>query len=546
MTRAAIYLRRSEKGEEDKNSSIETQRRETTELLGSKGYTLVDEYSDPGGRSMTLNRPILNRLMLDGKLGKFDTVVIWKWDRFSRELAQATVAIAQLQTYGIKVETVHEQVPDGAVGEFMRQAYLFGGQLQRESIVLNIRAGKKARADAGKLNSRPRPLFGYMFADESHERYIPNPATAPVVQRIFRMALERIPLIRICIILDEERIPTASGNPSRVGPNEQGWRRSGISKLLNNPAYMGHMQKYRMETYVMTLPDPDTGGYKDVLRSRPRSQDDPLLGEYGPETCPAIVSEADWYEVQRLLQLNRDESSRRMRKPDAALLRSGFARCGYCGRAIVCAWSNSHNAYRYRCCAIGRGLYCEGAAYSWLSTDLDAYVWGWTVHALSNEDVLREKYAHWKRLTEQETVGERDQLKAARMALSKAEERYEAYASQIGLTRNATVQVTLIKNMEDADAERQSHLAHIAQLEETLADTTERDEAVDNFLKAAARWSGNLQALNYESKRQVLSAFGIRTIVRSKKDANAVQMEWALGKVEESLFEFPTRGCRRS
>ncbi len=179
MVRAAIYLRRSEKGEEDKNSSIETQRKETTDIAASKGYSLAGEYSDPGGRSMTLNRPVLNRLMLDGKLGKFDTVIVWKWDRFSRDQDQATVAIAQLQSYGIKIETVHEQVPDGALGTLMRQLYIFGGQQQRESIVLNIRAGKKARADAGKLNSRPRALYGYMFADETHERYVPNPETAP-------------------------------------------------------------------------------------------------------------------------------------------------------------------------------------------------------------------------------------------------------------------------------------------------------------------------------------------------------------------------------
>src|SRR5690348_1415445 len=116
MGRAAIYLRRSEKGEEDKNSSIETQRSETTAQAEKNGHTVIEEYSDPGGRSMTLNRPVLNRLMLDAKLGKFDVVLVWKWDRFSRELAQATVAIAQLKSYDIEVKSVHEQVPDDAIG----------------------------------------------------------------------------------------------------------------------------------------------------------------------------------------------------------------------------------------------------------------------------------------------------------------------------------------------------------------------------------------------------------------------------------------------
>jgi site-specific DNA recombinase len=544
--RAAIYLRRSEMGEEDKNSSIETQRKETTELAQKNGHTVVEEYPDPGGRSMTLNRPMLNRLMLDAKLGKFEVVIVWKWDRFSRELDQATVAIAQLQSYSVDVKTVHEQVPESAVGSLMRQVYLFAGQQQRESIVLNIRAGKKARTDAGKLNSRPRPLYGYMFADEKHERYIPNPLTAPIVRRIFRMILERIPLVRICDILDQERTPTPSGKQSGVGPRSASWRRSGLSKILNNPAYMGHMLKNRMETYVATLPDPETGGFKDVLRSRPRKADDPLLGEYGPETCPALVSEDDWHAVQQILRRNREESSRRMRQPDAALLRAGFAKCGYCGRSVICAWNKSHGAYRYRCCAVGRGLNCEGKSFSWLCRDLDAYVWDWTERALSDERVLRAKYEQWKEIKGRESLGERDQLKAARDSLRGAEERYEAYAAEVGTTQNATVRATLIKNMEDADAERESHLARIAQLEEMLADTSERSAVLDDFVSAAARYAGNLRNFDFDSRRRVLDAFGIRAIVRSKRDADPVQMEWALGEIDDLPFEFPSKDCRRN
>ena len=114
------------------------------------------------------------------------------------------------------------------------------------------------------------------------------------------------------------------------------------------------------------------------------------------------------------------------------------------------------------------------------------------------------------------------------------------------MTQNATVRATLNKNMEDADAERESHLAHIAQLEERLADTDERSAALDDFVSAAARWSGNLQNLDFDSRRRVLDAFGILAIVRSKRDADPVQMEWALGEVDDLPFEFPSTDCRRS
>jgi hypothetical protein len=306
------------------------------------------------------------------------------------------------------------------------------------------------------------------------------------------------------------------------------------------------MVKNRMETYVVTLPDPKTGGYKDVLRSHPRPKDDPLYGEYGPETCPPLVSEEEWQAVQRLLERNRKESSRRMRQPEDALLRSGFARCGYCGRAIVCAWNKNQQAYRYRCCSVGRGLDCEGKSFSWTCRELDAYVWDWTEWALSDEQVLRSKYERWKQIKNDQTVGERDQLNAARLALKEAEERYESYAAEIGTTKNPNVRATLVKSMEDADNERLSHRARIAKLEETLTDTDARSAVLDDFVSAAAHWAGNIQTFDFDSRRRVLDAFGIRAIIRNKKDKDAVHMEWALGETEETLLEFPVKNCRHN
>jgi hypothetical protein len=54
MGHAVIFLRRSQKGEEDKNSSIENQRQETNQLAVQKSPTIVEEYSDPGGQSPRL------------------------------------------------------------------------------------------------------------------------------------------------------------------------------------------------------------------------------------------------------------------------------------------------------------------------------------------------------------------------------------------------------------------------------------------------------------------------------------------------------------
>jgi hypothetical protein len=191
-------------------------------------------------------------------------------------------------------------------------------------------------------------------------------------------------------------------------------------------------------------------------------------------------------------------------------------------------------------------LACEGKAFSWLCHDLDTYVWDWTVRAVSDEQVLRVKYERWKQIKDREMVSERDQLNAARTALKDAEDRYTAYAAEIGTTKNVNVRATLIKSMEDADNEVQSHRARIARIEDTLANSDARSRTLDEFVSAAARWASNIVTLDFDSRRRVLDAFGIRAIVKSKRDAEPVQMDWALGEVEEMLFEIPAMDCRRS
>lgn len=90
--RVAAYLRRSSPGEEDKNYSIESQLADITAWANREGHTVVRSYSDPGGKSFTLNRPVLQEVLRDAREGQFDIVAVGRYDRFSRMQTQAAVA----------------------------------------------------------------------------------------------------------------------------------------------------------------------------------------------------------------------------------------------------------------------------------------------------------------------------------------------------------------------------------------------------------------------------------------------------------------------
>jgi site-specific DNA recombinase len=170
MARLAIYLRRSTPGEEDKNYSLDEQLRDCVAWKGTYNHQQVKTYSDPGGKSWTLNRPGFNLLMQDAKDGLFDIVVVGRWDRFSRIQDQQTVAIYQLQKYGVTVTSATQPMPDGPLGTFVRNSYSFAAELELYNIRERTLGGKKARARDGKLTSAGYPLYGYVWADPHSPR----------------------------------------------------------------------------------------------------------------------------------------------------------------------------------------------------------------------------------------------------------------------------------------------------------------------------------------------------------------------------------------
>jgi len=180
--KAAIYLRRVEPGEERKNYSIESQKNDTTEFVTKQGGEVVRAYSDPGGKSHTLYRPVYQQLVRNARAGMFDTIVVGRYDRFSRSHTQQGAAINELRQVGVEVISATQPVPEGIIGDMLRNQYAFAAELERENMRQRSNSGKMERVRDGKMMPAGAPKYGYMFNDsKTKERYVPNPETAPVV-----------------------------------------------------------------------------------------------------------------------------------------------------------------------------------------------------------------------------------------------------------------------------------------------------------------------------------------------------------------------------
>src|ERR1700746_1832837 len=92
LQRCAIYTRKSsEEGLEQEFNSLHAQREACEAFIKSQrheGWTCLPQHYDDGGLSgATLERPALQRLLVDLQAGRVDAVVVYKVDRLTRSLA---------------------------------------------------------------------------------------------------------------------------------------------------------------------------------------------------------------------------------------------------------------------------------------------------------------------------------------------------------------------------------------------------------------------------------------------------------------------------
>lgn len=111
---AVIYARYS--CDNQREERIEGQLRECKEFAERKGIKLVGTYIDRAMSAKTDNRPHFQKMIKDSEKGLFDTVIVWKLDRFARNHYDSAHYKAVLRKHGAKVISATEVISDGAEG----------------------------------------------------------------------------------------------------------------------------------------------------------------------------------------------------------------------------------------------------------------------------------------------------------------------------------------------------------------------------------------------------------------------------------------------
>jgi DNA invertase Pin-like site-specific DNA recombinase len=170
--RAAIYTRVSTT---DQNSDLQS--REIEDYATRQGWEVTDLYQDVASGAKA-SRPGLNRLMTDTRARKFDTILVWKLDRFGRSLVDCLNNIRTLEDHGIRFIAVTQGLDTdqrnpasrfllhvrGAAAEFERSLIRERTQAGRLRYQQDYRAGKVGKTVYSRSGKnlpvgRPKRIF---------------------------------------------------------------------------------------------------------------------------------------------------------------------------------------------------------------------------------------------------------------------------------------------------------------------------------------------------------------------------------------------------
>jgi site-specific DNA recombinase len=174
----------------------------------------------------------------------------------------------------------------------------------------------------------------------------PDPATAPIVQRIFTDFLGGYGYLAIAERLTAEHLLPPSGHDGARNPHRLGlaWSKSAVRAILANPRYTGY-QVWNKQRRDEVLLDVDVAaGHVSSMRWNPPDQ---WVWSAQP-THPALVSREAFDQVQARIA-SRSPTSPRGPKPSAkSYLLRGRLTCGLCRRRLQGQWVRGEAYYRCR------------------------------------------------------------------------------------------------------------------------------------------------------------------------------------------------------
>jgi site-specific DNA recombinase len=242
--RASIYIRCSSDEAKKEGYSPENQEEKLKEFAENNEWKLDKKhiYKDIGYSGGTDKRPDFQRLLIDARNKEFDIVVVYRLDRFFRNLRLLLNTLEELKELGIDFKSATESFDTSTLsGEVTLDVLGMAADLVRKITMGSQRDGViKALEDGKWVTGGPIP-YGWKLNKKTHKLEIHKKETK-IVRMIFEwVAYEKLSKYKVQQKLNELKVPTKYDSSKKTKlkkVNGSGWWHvRTIDRILKRKAY---------------------------------------------------------------------------------------------------------------------------------------------------------------------------------------------------------------------------------------------------------------------------------------------------------------------
>jgi site-specific DNA recombinase len=321
----ALYARVSSEKQAENDLSISAQLKALRNYSEKHGWTIFKEFVDEAESARSANRPAFQEMIAYAKkkVKPFEIILIWKHSRFARNREDAIIYKSLLRKQGVSVVSMNEQVDDTPAGKLLEGIIEVIDEFYSLNLAEDTIRGLRENANRGFQNgSIPAGYKAKTVMDGHNERtkLEPDEAFAPVIQRIFAMALKNMGIKEIAKTLNSEGVMTKAGKP---------WANSTVKYVLKNEAYTGTLVYGKASKHRN-----GHNGNNSLIRIE--------------NNHPPLVEKRTFDAVQRLMT----KRSPAVIHPVCVIsdyLLSGLVICGKCGAKMIGASAKGGEHHYYAC-----------------------------------------------------------------------------------------------------------------------------------------------------------------------------------------------------
>ena len=179
MKTAVIYARYS--SDTQTEQSIEGQLRVCNEYAKNNDILILRTYIDRAMTGTNDNRPDFRQMIEDSKKHDFSIVLVYKFDRFSRNKYETTKHKKTLKDNGVKVVSATEYIPDSPEAIILESMIEGYAEYYSAELSQKVRRGIRESYEKGYFIGG-YGLFGYDIVDK---KWTINSYEADIVRDIF-------------------------------------------------------------------------------------------------------------------------------------------------------------------------------------------------------------------------------------------------------------------------------------------------------------------------------------------------------------------------